>query len=70
VREIDETHTYYINVYFNIYTKYVENSNKKKFDIDGIAESGNNRWGAGAAKTLKKKNFFFLGFRRRFIDVD
>jgi hypothetical protein len=54
MREIDETYTYYINIYFNIYIKYVENSSKKKFDIDGIVKNKNNKRSAGAAKTLKK----------------
>jgi hypothetical protein len=33
MREAGEAHIYYINVHFSIYTKYVENPNKEKFDI-------------------------------------
>jgi hypothetical protein len=55
MREAGETHTYYINVHFNIYIKHVENFSKKKFDIGETVENGNNKRGAGAAKMLNKK---------------
>jgi hypothetical protein len=67
MRETGETYTYYISVYFNIYTKHVENFSKKK---SILVESPKTEIidGARARRKYKKKNFYLrLIFRRRFI---